>query len=72
MLAVVALITAILGMSIVALVLGYIARGQIDRSGGAEEGRTYATVAIVLGWLEIALGALVLISIVAASGGSSY
>jgi Domain of unknown function (DUF4190) len=44
--------------SILALVFGYISKGQIDRSGGAQEGRGYAIAGIVLGWVGIAFGIL--------------
>ena len=43
---------------ILALVFGYIAKGQIDRSGGAQEGRGYAIAGIVLGWVGIVFGIL--------------
>lgn len=41
--------------SILALVLGYVARRQIDRSGGREQGRGMATAGIVLGWVGAAV-----------------
>ncbi len=44
--------------SILALVFGYQAKGQIDRSGGRESGRGMAVAGIVLGWVGV--GALVL------------
>ena len=46
--------------SIVALVLGYSAKAQIDRSGGTESGRGMAVAGIVLGWIGIG-GFLVLL-----------
>jgi hypothetical protein len=39
--------------SILALALGYSARGQIDRSGGRQGGRGMAIAGIVLGWVGI-------------------
>ena len=39
--------------SILALVFGYSARNQIDRSGGAQAGRGLAVAGIVLGWIGI-------------------
>ena len=39
--------------SVPALVLGYIARRQIDRSGGRQTGRRLAVAAIVLGWVGV-------------------
>lgn len=38
-------------LSVPALVLGYSARGQIDRSGGEQGGRGMAMAGIVLGWV---------------------
>jgi hypothetical protein len=55
--------------SVLALVFGYIAKGQIDRSGGSETGRGMAIAGIVLGWVGV--GFLVLIIVLAAVGASS-
>jgi hypothetical protein len=44
---------------ILALVFGYVSKGQIDRSGGAQEGRGFAVAGIVLGWVGIGLSILV-------------
>jgi hypothetical protein len=41
--------------SILALVFGYIAKDQIDRSGGRQTGREMAVAGIVLGWVGVAL-----------------
>ena len=41
--------------SILALVFGYISKGQIDRSGGAQEGKGMAVAGIVLGWVGIGI-----------------
>jgi Domain of unknown function (DUF4190) len=62
--AITSLVLGILGMvgiiwiisPILALVFGYIAKGQIDRSGGTQEGRGMAIAGIVLGWVGIAVG----------------
>jgi hypothetical protein len=58
-----ALVLGILGLvlfcpfifSIIALVLGYQARREIDASGGRLSGRGNASVGIVLGWIGVAL-----------------
>ena len=50
--------------SILALVFGYQAKGQIERSGGRESGRGMAIAGIVLGWIGLALMAFVIIAIV--------
>ncbi|HEX2031651.1 MAG TPA: DUF4190 domain-containing protein [Actinomycetota bacterium] len=50
-------IVGILGLwligPILALVFGYMGKGQIDRSGGVEQGRGMAIAGIVLGWVGI-------------------
>src|SRR3954453_23934730 len=47
--------------SILALVFGYMAKSQIDRSGGAETGRGTAVAGIVLGWIWVGIAALVIV-----------
>jgi hypothetical protein len=57
--------------SILALVFGYVAKGQIDRSGGLEGGRGLAVAGIVLGWVGLGLlGVLILLGIGVTSGSS--
>lgn len=63
-----ALVLGILGLvvcplicSVLALVFGYQARGEIDASGGRMSGRGNATAGIVLGWIGIAIMAALLI-----------
>jgi hypothetical protein len=46
---------------ILALVFGYVAKGQIDRAGGAQEGRGMAIAGIVLGWVGLVLGIAMLL-----------
>ena len=54
--------------SILALVFGYVAKGQIKRSNGTQTGRGMAIAGIVLGWVGVGLLALViLIAIIDAS-----
>ena len=52
--------------SILALIFGYTARGQIDRSAGTEAGRAMATAGIILGW--VGMGFLALYIVLAAIG----
>jgi cytochrome c553 len=52
--------------SILALVFGYIARNQIDRTSDAESGRGMAIAGIVLGWVGV--GTLVLMVALLTSG----
>ena len=47
--------------SILALVFGYIGKGQIDRSPATESGRGLAVAGIVLGWVGVGILALVII-----------
>lgn len=53
--------------SILAIVLGYGAKAQIDRSGGTQSGRGLAIAGIVLGWIGVAGTILVLLLFVAAT-----
>jgi hypothetical protein len=39
--------------SIPALIIGYIAKGQINRSGGRQVGKGFAIAGIVLGWIGV-------------------
>lgn len=39
--------------SILALIFGYVAKGQIDASGGTQGGRGMAIAGIVLGWVGV-------------------
>ncbi len=39
--------------AVLALVFGYISRGQIERSGGTQAGRGLAIAGIVLGWIGV-------------------
>jgi len=41
--------------SILALVFGYIAKSQIEQSGGREQGMGMAVAGIVLGWVGIGI-----------------
>ena len=50
--------------SILAIVLGYISKGQIDRSQGTQNGRGLAIAGIVLGWVGIGVALLVAIALV--------
>lgn len=64
-----ALVFGILGLligilSVPAVVLGYSARGQIDRSGGVQGGRGMAIAGIVLGWIGAVFWVIWLILII--------
>jgi hypothetical protein len=55
--------------SILALVFGYIAKGQIEQSGGAQTGMGMAVAGIVLGWIGV--GILLLFVLLLAIGSTS-
>jgi hypothetical protein len=58
---------------ILALVFGYVARSQIDASGGMQRGRGMAIAGIILGWVwgTLAIGYLVVVMAVSASSSTS-
>jgi hypothetical protein len=53
--------------SILALIFGYAAKNQIDRSGGQQSGRGMAIAGIVLGWIGVGILALFIVLVVAVS-----
>jgi len=55
--------------SILALVFGYIAKSQIEQSGGAQTGMGMAVAGIVLGWIGV--GILLLFVLLIAIGSTS-
>lgn len=72
--AIASLISGILGWtflpvvgSVLAVVLGHSARGEIKRSGGAIEGDTMATIGMLLGYANLGLAAMGIIAAVLAA-----
>jgi hypothetical protein len=57
--------------SILALVFGYVAKGQIDRSAGRQTGRGMAIAGIVLGWIGVAMAVIAIVFAIALANGSS-
>jgi hypothetical protein len=55
--------------SILALVFGYIAKSQIEQSGGAQSGMGMAVAGIVLGWIGV--GIMLLFVVLFAVGSTS-
>lgn len=55
--------------SVLALIFGYVAKGQIDRSGGTQGGRGMAIAGIVLGWVGV--GVLLLLFVIGVGVGLS-
>jgi hypothetical protein len=58
--------------SILALVFGYVAKGQIDRSEGQQTGRGMAIAGIVLGWIGVAFMILAIILVAVGSSSGSF
>lgn len=63
--AVASMVFGILGLTflygigaILALILGYVSKGQIDRSQGHQGGRGFAVAGIIMGWIGLALTVL--------------
>jgi hypothetical protein len=56
--------------SILALVFGYIAKSQIEQSGGREQGMGMAVAGIVLGWVGV--GILTLFLLLLLLGATSF
>ena len=54
----------------VGLILGYVARKEIDNSNGQKTGRGMATAAIVLGWLGVIATVIIIGLLVAGAIGS--
>jgi hypothetical protein len=50
--------------SILALVFGYMAKSQIEQSGGREQGAGLATAGIILGWIGVGTLSLFIVFIV--------
>jgi hypothetical protein len=74
--AVAALICGILGvlggfLSVLGLIFGYVAKGQIDRSNGRLGGRGMAIAGIVLGWIGIVVLIIVIIAIAGSHNSNS-
>jgi hypothetical protein len=57
--------------SVLALIFGYVAKGEIDRSNGRQTGRGLAIAGIVLGWIGVA-GGVIAIIVAAANSSSSF
>ena len=58
--------------SILALVFGYVAKSQIDRSGGLQSGRGMAIAGIVLGWIGVATLILVIALVIIGVSSEPY
>jgi hypothetical protein len=56
--------------SILALIFGYVALGQIRDSGGTQGGRGMAIAGIVLGWVGVGMLCLVVVAVLLGASGS--
>ena len=54
-LAIASMVLGVVGVSIVAVILGHVALSQIKKSEGSQEGRGFAIAGVVLGYIGIAL-----------------
>ena len=75
-LAVASLVSGILGWtflpllgSLVAILTGHLARGEIRRANGQLDGDGLAVAGLVLGWIAIGIGVLTLLLVVFVFGG---
>ena len=57
---------------ILGIIFGFVARGQIRRTGGVQEGSGLALAGIIIGFVLIGIGLVVTIAIVAGASHSSY
>jgi hypothetical protein len=58
--------------SILALIFGYIAKSQIERSNGRQSGKGLAIAGIVLGWIGVGVLALLIALVVAGASSSRF
>ena len=58
--------------SILALVFGYVAKGQIERSAGRQSGKGMAIAGIVLGWIGVGFLALFIVFAIAVSNDDDF
>jgi len=69
--AIAALVCGILGVSAVAIILGFVALSQIKRSGGLEKGRGMALAGIILGFVWVAISIALTITLLALAHSAS-
>jgi hypothetical protein len=75
-LAIASLVCSILGFccgvgGVLGVIFGFVARGQIKRSGGAQKGSGLALAGIIVGFVFIALAAIGLVVLLGSSSGNS-
>ena len=57
--------------SILAVIFGYVGKGQIDRSNGTQSGRGLAIAGITLGWVGVGFLALTIVIAIIGAGNDS-
>ncbi len=75
-LAIASLVCSILGLccgvgGVLGIIFGFVARGQIKRSGGAQQGSGLALAGIIVGFVVIALAAVGLLVVLSSSGNNN-
>ncbi|MCU1482368.1 MAG: hypothetical protein JWQ19_3154 [Subtercola sp.] len=68
-LAIVSLVVSIVGFTIIGIILGFVALSQIKRTG--EGGRGLALAGIIIGFVELVLGIVLFIVIIAVAANSA-
>lgn len=69
--AIASLVLSVLGISLIAVILGHLARGEIKRSQGRVQGDGLAIAGLVIGWIGVAGWVLVWILVFAAASMSN-
>jgi hypothetical protein len=57
--------------SILALIFGYVAKGQINASGGQQGGRGMAIAGIVLGWVGVGVLCISIVALILGAGAAT-
>ena len=57
-------------LSIIAVILGHVAKSQIDKSNGTQQGRGMAIAGLVMGWIGVAF--LILLIVLGLLGAASF
>lgn len=70
--AVLSLVTALVGVPILSIVFGHIARSQIRAANGAESGDGLALAGLIIGYLGFAVVAVILMGFIVGGSVSTY
>ena len=69
--AIASLILAVMGIPILPIIFGYIARGRIRDSNGTKQGDGLALAGLIIGWITVAFFVIALVAIVVIAVGTS-